>query len=204
MSFLPGSSRRLVLQLLKGKIGAAVGGAGGLLAGLGAFAIPGIGPVVGAGWLVATLVGAAAGGVAGGLLGMLTDASTSVTPIFTRRGCVEVDHWSAPVWMTDRSMQPLPYCRSQVRSISGIAGMNTKPAGGRRSTRAPDPGTLRTATHGPPSFPLRHVNLEGNNTSAAWDEAHMDDRFALYGRTLASLKNSWGGLADVVQAVERT
>jgi hypothetical protein len=58
-------------------MGAAVGGAGGLLAGLGAFAIPGIGPVVGAGWLVATLVGAAAGGVAGGLLGMLTDAGVS-------------------------------------------------------------------------------------------------------------------------------
>jgi len=55
-------------------VGAAVGGVGGLLAGLGVFAIPGIGPVVGAGWLAATLMGAAAGGVAGGLLGSLTDA----------------------------------------------------------------------------------------------------------------------------------
>ena len=48
--------------------------AGGLLAGLGAFAIPGIGPVVGAGWLATTLIGAAAGGVAGGLVGSLTEA----------------------------------------------------------------------------------------------------------------------------------
>jgi hypothetical protein len=32
-------------------------------------AIPGVGPVVAAGWLVATLAGAAAGGLAGGLLG---------------------------------------------------------------------------------------------------------------------------------------
>ena len=55
-------------------IGAAVGGIGGLLAGLGTFAIPGIGPVIGAGWLVATLTGMAAGGIAGGLVGSLTAA----------------------------------------------------------------------------------------------------------------------------------
>jgi hypothetical protein len=55
-------------------VGAALGGAGGLLVGLGAFAIPGIGPVVGTGWLASTVIGAAAGGVAGGLVGSLTDA----------------------------------------------------------------------------------------------------------------------------------
>lgn len=58
-------------------IGAAVGGAGGLLAGLGLMAIPGLGPVVAAGWLASTLVGAAAGAAAGGLLGALTDAGVS-------------------------------------------------------------------------------------------------------------------------------
>lgn len=55
--------------------GAALGGAGGLLAGLGLMAIPGIGPVVAAGWLAATgagaLAGAAAGGAAGGVVGAL-------------------------------------------------------------------------------------------------------------------------------------
>ena len=40
-----------------GGIGAAAGGAAGLLAGLGLIAIPGVGPVVAAGWLVATLTG---------------------------------------------------------------------------------------------------------------------------------------------------
>ncbi|WP_419826679.1 hypothetical protein [Sphingomonas sp.] len=59
-------------------IGAAIGGAGGLLAGLGLLAIPGLGPVVAAGWLAATAVGvvggAAIGGAAGGLVGALTDA----------------------------------------------------------------------------------------------------------------------------------
>lgn len=59
-------------------IGAAVGGAGGLLAGLGALAIPGIGPVVAGGWLLSTVVGAATGavvgGAAGGIVGALKDA----------------------------------------------------------------------------------------------------------------------------------
>jgi hypothetical protein len=59
-------------------IGAVVGGAGGLLAGLGMLAIPGVGPVVAAGWLAATAAGAAAGavagGAAGGIIGSLTNA----------------------------------------------------------------------------------------------------------------------------------
>ncbi len=58
--------------------GGIVGGGVGLLAGIGLLAIPGVGPVVAAGWLVATLagagVGAAAGAATGGLLGSLTHA----------------------------------------------------------------------------------------------------------------------------------
>src|ERR1700751_5582134 len=59
-------------------IGAAVGGVGGLLTGLGLLAIPGVGPVVAAGWLVAkaagAVTGAVVGGAAGGLVGSLTGA----------------------------------------------------------------------------------------------------------------------------------
>lgn len=59
-------------------LGAAIGGAGGLLAGLGLMAIPGVGPVVAAGWLAATAVGAVGGavvgGAAGGIVGALTDS----------------------------------------------------------------------------------------------------------------------------------
>jgi hypothetical protein len=44
-------------------IGAVMGGAGGLLTGLGLLAIPGVGPVVAAGWLVATAAGAVTGAV---------------------------------------------------------------------------------------------------------------------------------------------
>jgi hypothetical protein len=58
-------------------LGATVGGVAGLLAGLGMLAIPGIGPVVAAGWLASTAAVAAAGGVAGGILGALTEAGVS-------------------------------------------------------------------------------------------------------------------------------
>jgi hypothetical protein len=55
-------------------IGAVAGGAGGLLTGLGMMAIPGVGPVVAAGWLAATAAGAVAGAVAGGAVGGIVGA----------------------------------------------------------------------------------------------------------------------------------
>jgi hypothetical protein len=58
-------------------VGATAGGLAGLLTGLGLLAIPGVGPVVAAGWLVATAAGAAVGGTAGGIIGALTQAGTS-------------------------------------------------------------------------------------------------------------------------------
>lgn len=60
------------------EVGAALGGAGGLLAGLGILAMPGLGPVLAGGWLVATAVGAVAGAglgaATGGIIGLLTSA----------------------------------------------------------------------------------------------------------------------------------
>jgi hypothetical protein len=58
-------------------IGAVVGGTAGLLAGLGILAIPGVGPVVAAGWLAALATGALAGGAAGGIIGALTQSGVS-------------------------------------------------------------------------------------------------------------------------------
>src|SRR5437764_11039432 len=55
-------------------IGATLGGVAGLLAGLGLLAIPGIGPVVAAGWLASTAAVAVAGGATGGLIGALTQS----------------------------------------------------------------------------------------------------------------------------------
>ena len=55
-------------------IGAVVGGTAGLLAGIGLLAIPGLGPVVAAGWLASTALGAVAGGATGGIVGALVEA----------------------------------------------------------------------------------------------------------------------------------
>ena len=53
--------------------GAALGGIGGLLVGLGALAGPGIGPVLAAGPIAAALAGAGLGAAAGGVVGALTE-----------------------------------------------------------------------------------------------------------------------------------
>ncbi|MEJ6949771.1 hypothetical protein [Natronospora cellulosivora (SeqCode)] len=50
--------------------GGAIGGIAGLIAGAGALAIPGIGPIIAAGPIAAGLTGLAAGGIAGGLIDM--------------------------------------------------------------------------------------------------------------------------------------
>jgi hypothetical protein len=56
--------------------GGVLGAAGGLAAGLGLLAIPGLGPVVAAGWLASTAVGAVVGAVAGGATGGVVGALT--------------------------------------------------------------------------------------------------------------------------------
>jgi len=52
--------------------GGAIGGTLGLLAGIGALAIPGLGPFIAAGPIMATLAGAGAGGAVGSLIGALS------------------------------------------------------------------------------------------------------------------------------------
>lgn len=58
-------------------IGGVVGAGAGLAAGLGALTLPGIGPVVAAGWLIPTLIGAAVGASGGGIVGALIGAGVS-------------------------------------------------------------------------------------------------------------------------------
>src|SRR5512140_118787 len=54
-----------------GGTGAVIGGALGWLAGIGLLAIPGVGPFIAAGPIVATLAGVGAGGFVGGIAGAL-------------------------------------------------------------------------------------------------------------------------------------
>lgn len=53
-------------------MGAIVGGTGGLLTGLGLLVIPGIGPVMAGGWLVAASMGVLGGAAVGGIAGAAT------------------------------------------------------------------------------------------------------------------------------------
>jgi hypothetical protein len=54
-----------------GTVGAAIGGVLGWLAGIGAIAVPGVGPFIAAGPIMGALAGIGAGGVAGGIVGAL-------------------------------------------------------------------------------------------------------------------------------------
>ncbi len=58
-------------------IGGVAAGAAGLAAGLGLLAIPGIGPIVAAGWAASTLAGVVAGSVTGGVIGALVESGVS-------------------------------------------------------------------------------------------------------------------------------
>lgn len=55
-----------------GVAGGIIGGTLGLLAGIGTLAIPGLGPFIAAGPIMATLAGVGAGGVVGGVIGALS------------------------------------------------------------------------------------------------------------------------------------
>ena len=104
-------------------VGAVAGGTVGALTGLGIMAIPGVGPIVAAGWLVATLAGAAAGGATGGIIGALTQAGATpdeaeVYAESLRRGGAVV---SARVEEADRARIAAIMDRSSVRAADRSA-----------------------------------------------------------------------------------
>lgn len=98
-------------------IGAVAGGVAGVLAGLGLLAIPGLGPVVAAGWLASTAAVALIGGAAGGIVGALTQWGVSDEEAHTyaegvRRGGTLV---TAHVPDSDRARYATILDRSAVR-----------------------------------------------------------------------------------------
>jgi hypothetical protein len=71
----PGENGRASPRIERAAIGVAIGATAATAASLiTILAVPGVGPVVGAGWLAAMLGSMAVGGVTGGLLGALTNA----------------------------------------------------------------------------------------------------------------------------------
>jgi hypothetical protein len=121
---LDGKDDRVEGAATGGGVGAAVGGTAGLLAGLGILAIPGVGPIVAAGWLVAALTGAAAGGATGGVIGALSqqagisDDEANVYAEGLRRGGALV---SAKVEDNDATRMQAIMDRSSVRAADRAA-----------------------------------------------------------------------------------
>jgi hypothetical protein len=76
-------------------VGAGLGGVAGLLIGLGALAVPGIGPLLAAGPLAVALGGLVAGGAAGGIVGALSAAG--VPEEYARKYAAAIEQGSALV-----------------------------------------------------------------------------------------------------------
>jgi uncharacterized membrane protein len=72
--------------------GGILGGLAGFLIGLAAFAIPGVGPVIGAGVWASTALGVIGGGSAGSLVGAITGAALSNEKDETYRTHLELGH----------------------------------------------------------------------------------------------------------------
>ncbi|MCW5852468.1 MAG: hypothetical protein KIT87_20505, partial [Anaerolineae bacterium] len=96
--------------------GAVLGGLAGWLVGIGALAIPGIGPIVAAGPLAAALTGGAIGAATGGLLGALVDAGVPEEEARTYQSGIERGASLLSVRAPDGREQ-------QVRDMMNRAGM---------------------------------------------------------------------------------
>jgi hypothetical protein len=114
-------------------VGGVVGAAGGVLAGLGLLAIPGLGPVIAAGWLASAAVGAVVGGAAvgavGGIVGALTNAGVSreeaeVYAEGVRRGGTLVSAKVADdkLATAEAAIRTLPYVDVKTRGAAYRAG----------------------------------------------------------------------------------
>lgn len=125
-------------------IGATLGGVAGLLAGLGMLAIPGIGPVVAAGWLASTAAMAVAGGATGGLIGALTQSGLGEDEAHAyaegvRRGGTLV---SVRVPDTDRArFEAIMNRYSPMDTSTMVAGTTTGAAGATRNVGAAQRGS---------------------------------------------------------------
>jgi hypothetical protein len=110
--------------------GGVIGGTLGLLAGIGAIAIPGVGPFIAAGPIMGTLAGIGAGGAAGGLLGALIGAGIPEYEAKIREGGVLLSVHCETSYEIDRSKELLK--RTGAEDISSTSEASAPhPAGTR-------------------------------------------------------------------------
>ncbi len=155
-------------------LGTVLGGGAGLLAGIGALAIPGLGPIVAAGWLVAALTGAGVGAAAGGLLGSLTGAGISEADAHTYQEGVNSGGTLVTVRADDAQAAHVEqvmgmttdYAQTATTGVTG-AGMATGAMAGtvRETTATRDAavstGTAGSATMGATAMNTAPVSADG-------------------------------------------
>jgi hypothetical protein len=123
---MPGSETRR-----EATAGAMIGGAAGLVVGLVALLIPGIGPIIAAGPLATALAGVGVGVVAGGLMGVLTKAGVPQEHAFTyaeglRQGRILV-MVKTPAAETDRAVAIMnQYSPIEMDTRPGAEGPETE------------------------------------------------------------------------------
>jgi hypothetical protein len=107
--------------------GAVLGGTLGLLAGIGALAIPGVGPFIAAGPIMGALAGAGTGGVVGGLIGALVGMgipeyeAKRYEGLIRKGGMLLSVHCDSSDWV-DRAKEILKQTGAQDVSSSSEAG----------------------------------------------------------------------------------
>jgi hypothetical protein len=113
--------------------GGVVGGTLGLLAGIGALAIPGVGPLIAAGPIMATLAGVGVGGAVGGLVGALVGMGIPEYEAKRYEGAVKGGGTLLSVHcdtseQVDSAKQSLKETGAKDISSSGEAGSSSKTA----------------------------------------------------------------------------
>lgn len=111
--------------------GAAVGGVLGWLAGIGALAIPGLGPFIAAGPIMAALAGAGVGGAVGGLTGALIGLGIPEYEAkryegFVKNGGILLSVHSDNSDWTRKAKEVLEQCGAREVSSTGEAGADYK------------------------------------------------------------------------------
>jgi hypothetical protein len=114
--------------------GGVIGGTLGLLAGIGALAIPGVGPLIAAGPIMATLAGVGVGGAVGGLVGALVGMGIPEYEAKRYEGAVKGGGTLLSVHcdtsdQVDAAKAALKETGARDISSSSEAGSNNKPGG---------------------------------------------------------------------------
>jgi uncharacterized protein (TIGR02271 family) len=126
-------------------VGAGIGGVAGLLLALTGVAIPGLGWIVGAGWLMALILGAGTGAVIGGLVGALTQV-----------GVPEEDaaHYNEGVrrggiLLAVKAQDNVAHQAAQIMSDDGAVNIDERAAQYKQEGFVPSPATPMTRANTP-------------------------------------------------------